>query len=41
VPANGVSALTEFDQALALRQVSGLYAGSVVRSAQDLVFVGE
>jgi nicotinamidase-related amidase len=38
VPADGISALTEFDQALTLRQVSGLYAGSVVRSAQDLAF---
>jgi nicotinamidase-related amidase len=41
VPADGVSALTEFDQALTLRQVSGLYAGSVVRSVQDLGFERE
>jgi nicotinamidase-related amidase len=38
VPADGISALTEFDQALTLRQVSGLYAGNVVRSTKDLVF---
>jgi nicotinamidase-related amidase len=38
VPADGISALTEFDQALALRQVSSLYAGTVVRSTRDLVF---
>jgi nicotinamidase-related amidase len=38
VPADGISALTEFDQALTLRQVSGLYAGSVVRSTQDIIF---
>jgi nicotinamidase-related amidase len=41
VPADGISALTEFDQALALRQVSSLYAGSVVRSARDITFVQE
>jgi nicotinamidase-related amidase len=38
VPADGISALTEFDQALTLRQVSSLYAGSVVRSVEDIVF---
>ena len=38
VPADGVSALTEFDQALTLRQVSWLYTGTVVRSATDVVF---
>lgn len=38
VPADGISALNEFDQALTLRQVSNLYAGDVVRSAQDITF---
>jgi nicotinamidase-related amidase len=39
VPANGISALTPFDQALALRQVTSLYAGEVVRSVNDIRFV--
>ena len=39
VPADGVSALTEFDQALTLRQVSWLYAGHVTRSVDDITFV--
>ncbi|MCB9139819.1 MAG: cysteine hydrolase [Caldilineaceae bacterium] len=38
VPANGVSALTPFDQALTLRQVSWLYSGSVVRREDDIRF---
>jgi nicotinamidase-related amidase len=38
VPADGVSALTEFDQAIALRQVSWLYTGSVVRHVADIQF---
>jgi nicotinamidase-related amidase len=38
VPANGISAQTEFDQALALRQVSTLYAGDVVKSVRDIQF---
>jgi nicotinamidase-related amidase len=38
IPANGISALTEFDQALTLRQVSWLYAGNVVKSVDDIVF---
>jgi nicotinamidase-related amidase len=38
IPANGISALTEFDQALTLRQVSSLYAGDVVKSVDDLYF---
>jgi len=38
VPANGISALTEFDQALTLRQVSFLYDGVVVRSTEDISF---
>ncbi len=39
IPADGVSAITEFDQAMTLRQVSFLYTGSVVRSVDDLRFV--
>lgn len=39
VPANGVSALTDFDQALTLRQVSWLYVGDVVRTVADIRFV--
>lgn len=39
LPANGISALTEFDQALTLRQVSWLYGGHVVREVGDIVFV--
>lgn len=38
VPANGISAQTEFDQALTLRQVSSLYAGEVVKSVDDIQF---
>jgi len=38
VPANGISALTEFDQALTLRQVSTLYAGDVVEEAASIRF---
>ncbi len=38
VPANGISALTDFDQALTLRQVSWLYVGDVVRSIADIQF---
>jgi len=37
-PADGMSALTDFDQALTLRQISWLYTGSVVRSVGDIVF---
>lgn len=36
MPADGVSALTEFDQALTLHQVSSLYTGSIVRSVDDI-----
>jgi len=39
VPADGISSLTEFDQALTLRQVSTLYSGSVVKSVNDIIFV--
>lgn len=38
VPANGISALTEFDQALTLRQVSFLYDGDIVKSTDDISF---
>jgi nicotinamidase-related amidase len=38
VPADGISALTEFDQALTLRQVSSLYSGDVVKSTGDIRF---
>lgn len=36
VPADGVSALTDFDLALTLRQVSWLYVGDVVRKQADI-----
>jgi nicotinamidase-related amidase len=39
VPAQGISALTEFDQALTLRQVSWLYTGMVTRGVDDVNFV--
>lgn len=39
VPADGTSALTDFDLALTLRQVSWLYAGSATRSVNDISFV--
>ena len=39
VPADGTSALTEFDQALTLRQISWLYTGSVCRRVEDIQFV--
>lgn len=38
VPADGISALTEFDQALTLRQVSSLYAGDVVKRTDNIRF---
>jgi nicotinamidase-related amidase len=38
-PADGTSALTEFDQALTLRQISWLYLGDVVRSVDNVHFV--
>ncbi len=38
VPADGISAMTEFDQALTLRQISTLYAGDVVKSTTDIAF---
>jgi nicotinamidase-related amidase len=38
IPADGISALTDFDQALTLRQASGLYGGDVVKSVADITF---
>jgi nicotinamidase-related amidase len=38
IPADGISALTEFDQALTLRQVSSLYSGDVVQSVDQINF---
>ncbi len=38
LPADGISALTEFDQALTLRQVTALYAGRVVKEMTDIAF---
>lgn len=38
IPADGISAMTEFDQALTLRQVSDLYNGHVVRGTEDIRF---
>lgn len=38
IPADGISALTEFDQALTLRQVTSLYTGEVVRETKDIIF---
>lgn len=37
-PADGISALNDFDQALTLRQVSWLYAGTALRSVDDVAF---
>ncbi len=38
LPADGTSALTEFDQALTLRQISSLYHGEVVGSVDGISF---
>jgi len=38
VPANGISALTEFDQALTLHQAASLYAGEVVEGVDKIQF---
>jgi len=38
VPADGISALTDFDQAMTLKQVSTLYTGSIVKSCDHIVF---
>lgn len=39
--ADGMSALTEFDQALTLRQASWLYTGNVVKACGDIQFATE
>lgn len=41
MPADGVSANTEFDQALTLRLVSSLYNGQVVQRVSDIQFAKE
>jgi nicotinamidase-related amidase len=38
IPADGISALTNFDQAMTLRQVSTLYTGKIVKSCDDVYF---
>ncbi len=38
VPANGISAMNEFDQALTLRQVSFLYSGVVLKNINEIAF---
>ncbi len=38
IPADGIAALTEFDQAMTLRQAAWLYLGQVVRSTADIHF---
>jgi nicotinamidase-related amidase len=38
IPADGISALTDFDQAMTLRQVSTLYTGKIVKSCNDISF---
>ncbi len=38
IPADSISSLTEFDQALTLRQVSFLYNGKIVKSSKDIRF---
>ncbi len=38
IPADSISALTEFDQALTLRQVSFLFNGVIVKSFNDIKF---
>ncbi|HEM49076.1 MAG TPA: cysteine hydrolase [Caldithrix sp.] len=39
MPANGISALNEFDQAMTLRQVSWLYSGKITRDCSDIEIV--
>ncbi|MBN2366287.1 MAG: cysteine hydrolase [Calditrichaeota bacterium] len=39
MPADGISALTEFDQALTLRQVSSLYGGKITESVDNIKFI--
>ncbi|HZX11142.1 MAG TPA: isochorismatase family cysteine hydrolase [Acidobacteriota bacterium] len=38
IPADGISALSEFDQALTLSQVSNLYSGIVLKSTEGITF---
>ncbi len=38
VPADGISALTEFDQALTLRQITWLYSGHALKSYKQIKF---
>lgn len=38
VPADGISALTEFDQALTLRQVTSLYSGAATKHYENIKF---
>jgi nicotinamidase-related amidase len=38
IPADGVAALTEFDQAMTLRQASWLYRSHIVKSVTDIRF---
>lgn len=38
MPADGISAATDFDQALTLREVSFLYAWKIVKSIKDITF---
>lgn len=41
VPMDGISALNEFDYYVALRQISFLYLGTIVKSVDGIRFVGE
>lgn len=41
MPADGISALNEFDQALTLRQVSSLYSGEVLKSFNSIHFTND
>jgi nicotinamidase-related amidase len=38
VPADGISSLTDFDQAMTLRQVTSLYTGKVVENCEKILF---
>ena len=40
VPADGISSLTDFDQAMTLRQVATLYTGKIVESCEEILFEG-
>ncbi len=39
IPADGISAQTEFDQALTLRQVSFLYNGNILKSFKNIILI--